>query len=379
MRRLRLLWMSDAPTFFTGFATVTREVLGRLAATGRYDVACLGWGYDGWPYDRTVMPYDIYPSGVSKLGRDTLVRALREFRPDVLVTLGDAWMVDWVVDVEERRTCRFLPYVPIDGAPLYRPWGRLFEDADAVVACSEFGQGLLQEAFPSVRVELIHHGVDTTVFRPLAAARPPALADRFVVGCTARNQPRKNLPILLKAFARFCHDHDDAVLYLHTNPDDIGWDLLELLRHHGIFDRTCISRRASVTAGMPATSLNDIYNLFDVMALPTAGEGFGLPILEAMAAGVPVIATGYSACVELVEGRGELVAVHDFLTAGRHNVEYAVPDVGDLTAKLALLHARPDLRCAHRERGLELAREFDWDRLLPRWEALLTEAPDPAG
>ncbi|NCQ29488.1 MAG: glycosyltransferase family 4 protein, partial [Armatimonadetes bacterium] len=49
-----------------------------------------------------------------------------------------------------------------------------------------------------------------------------------------------------------------------------------------------------------------IYNLFDVMVLPTMGEGFGLQFLEAMACGIPVVATDCSAVTELLEGRGEL-------------------------------------------------------------------------
>jgi len=52
------------------------------------------------------------------------------------------------------------------------------------------------------------------------------------------------------------------------------------------------------------------------MVLPTAGEGFGLPILKAMAAGVPVIATGYTSCVELLEGRGKLIKVKEFSNRG---------------------------------------------------------------
>jgi glycosyltransferase involved in cell wall biosynthesis len=50
-------------------------------------------------------------------------------------------------------------------------------------------------------------------------------------------------------------------------------------------------------AGLPClrdANLNEIYNLFDVMVLPTIGEGFGLPMLESMAAGTPVIATNFT-------------------------------------------------------------------------------------
>lgn len=372
--RIKILWMSDPPTFFTGFGTVTREILTRLMRTDRYQIACLGWGYNGWPYDRQQIPFDIYPSYNPNLNRDILLKALEEFQPNILITLGDIWMVDWVVDLPNQWKFKFLPYFPIDGEPLYPPWGNFIRAADVPVTCSKFAQRLVQETLPGVSPELIYHGVDTRVFRPLNKEehqRPAALKNKFIVGCVARNQPRKNLPTLIKAFARFCQDKDDAVLYLHTNPDDIGWDILDLLRRYEVFNRTCISKSASIQKGLDKGKLNEIYNLFDVMVLPTAGEGFGLPIVEAMAASVPVIATGYSSCVELLEGRGELIKVKEFLTAGRHNIEYAIPDIEDLVAKLNLLYMRSDLREKYSESGLQFARKLDWDEIVKSWDSLL--------
>jgi glycosyltransferase involved in cell wall biosynthesis len=372
--RVKILWMSDPPTFFTGFGTVTKEILTRLMRTDKYQIACLGWGYNGWPYDRQEIPFDIYPSYNPNLNRDTLLKVLEEYQPNILITLGDIWMVEWIVDLPNRLKFKFLPYFPIDGEPLYPPWSKFIRDADVPVTYSKFAQRLVQKTLPDVTPELIYHGVDTHVFHPIKKEehhRPAELKNKFIVGCVARNQPRKNLPALIKAFARFCEDKVDAVLYLHTNPDDIGWDILDLLRRYQVFNRTCISKSASIQKGLDKGKLNEIYNLFDVMVLPTAGEGFGLPILEAMAAGVPVIATDYSSCVELLEGRGELIKVKEFLTAGRHNIEYAIPDIDDLVAKLDLLYTQPDLRKKHSKSGLEFARTLDWDEIVKSWDSLL--------
>src|SRR5260370_15511421 len=148
-------------------------------------------------------------------------------------------------------------------------------------------------------------------------------------------------------------------------------DILDLLRRYKVYNRTCISKSASIQKGLDKVKLNEIYNLFDVMVLHTAGEGFGLPILEAMAAGVPVIATDYSSCVELLDGRGELIKVKEFLTAGRHNIEYAIPDIEDLVAKLDLLFTRSDLREKHSKAGLEFARTLGWDEIVKSWDSLL--------
>jgi len=367
--------MSDSPTAFTGFGTATREILGRLARRPGFQVASIGWGYDGWPYDRSQIPYDIYPSRGQPFGKDAAARAIAEMHPDVLVSFGDLWMIDWIRELPRDAGCRSLIYFPIDGEPFPRAWREVVHTADVAVAYSRYGQRVTAEACPGVEVEMIYHGVDRSVFRPLpdrdAVRRRHRLDGKLVVGCVARNQPRKMFPILLKAFSRFCRERDDAMLYLHTDPHDIGWDILDLVRRYGLSDRTCITRQASVDRGVPPEILNEIYNLFDVFALPTAAEGFGLPIVEAMAAGVPVVVTDYSACTELVEGRGELLAVQRLLTIGRYNLEQALVGEDDLVRKLTLLYDDPELRHRHRHAGLEFTKQLDWDLLADQWVELL--------
>ena len=369
----RILWMSDSPTLCTGFGRVTREILTRLMATGAFDVACLGWGYEGWPYPRDEIPFDVYPSRPGSVGRDTLPSALEEFQPDVLITLGDIWMVEWIKDLPSRPP-KVVAYVPIDGEPFYPPWVHFARWVDVLVTCSGFGERTIRQAIPEFQPRMIPHGADCEAFRPLPhRARPSLLSDRFVVGCVARNQPRKNLPALIEAFAKFSVNHPESLLYLHSDPEDVGWDLLDLVKRWNVFDRTCISAHASVRNGVSSAKLNEIYNYFDVMVLPTAGEGFGLPILEAMAAGVPVMATGYSSCVELLEGRGTLIDVQGFATAGRHNVRYAIPDIEDLVAKLEKLKADPGLAEAARIAGRAYAETLSWDAVVLEWIELLSE------
>lgn len=368
--------MSDSPTAFTGFGTVTRQVLCGLKELGGFEVASIGWGHDGWPHDRQHLPFDIYPSRGQPFGMDSARRAIAGFRPDVFVGFGDLWMIDWMRDLlDGNQPFKSLAYFPIDGDPFPPAWKLIVEAVDLAATCSTYGQRVVEEACPDLAIEMIYHGVDTSVFRPLEEAEgykeKHGLKDKFVVGCVARNQPRKHFPILIDAFATFCSTKPDAMLYLHTDPDDIGWDILDLLRRAGIADRTCISRQAAVDDGVDDIRLNEIYNLFDVMALPSASEGFGLPILEAMAAGVPVVTTDHAAGVELVRGRGELVDVQVFSTVGRFNLRHAIPDVDDLVSKLDLLYydAAHRSRCARE--GLAFAQTLDWKPIVEQWAQVL--------
>ena len=88
---------------------------------------------------------------------------------------------------------------------------------------------------------------------------------------------------------------------------------------------------------------------------------------------MPVVTTRCSACVELVEGRGELIAVKDHLTVGRYNIEHAIPDGDDLVKRLELLYSDAELRARHARAGRQFAAELDWSVIAGQRLELIAE------
>lgn len=372
MRRVKLLWMSDSPTLVSGFGTVTRDILDRLPAD-RFEIAVVGWAHSGWPYDRTRYPYPIYPSDPRRFGHDSLPNAVSELQPDIVVGLGDLWMLEALKSVDRSDGTKVVAYFPIDGSPFPPSWRGVLDAVDVRLAYSEYGREVTMAACPDLEVELLYHGIDTKVFRPLdkeEVRRKHGFDGKFVVGCVARNQPRKQYPLLVRAFAKLRAAVPDSILYLHTDPKDVGWDLENLVTRHGVDDYTVFSKVVTVSRGLESSDLNFVYNAFHVMALPTMGEGFGLPLVEAMAAGVPVITTDYAAGGELVGGRGELIAVKELMTIGPYNIDHGIADVDDLAERLIRLAGDADARERYARDGRVFAETLDWDVIMPQWLAL---------
>jgi len=190
----------------------------------------------------------------------------------------------------------------------------------------------------------------------------------------------------------------DSLLYLHMtigNEDDadhgrgISWNITELLSRLDLKDRVVATEGLTVRKGVSSVHLNLIYNLFDVHLLTTKREGFGLPVLEAMSAGVPNLVTGYSACKELVEdGRGAEIDIATYVNEPHDEAEGAIVDIGDIAKKLELfdearrvdrdsedaVFLEGDLGAHPKdmaEDGRKYAEDLNWDNLIPRWEDLI--------
>jgi glycosyltransferase involved in cell wall biosynthesis len=375
----KIIYMSDSPTISTGYGRVSKELTVALHNAG-HEVEVIGWGYQGEPHD---FPFKIIPcnSHQDNFGEDILSQYIRENKPDILFTLGDPWMTEYVPHLEERRTVCWISYFPIDGYPVPPNWHSWMKNIDVPVVFSKFSFGLVKEILGRNPV-YIPHGVDTDVFKPLdnvSELRQQILGrdDWFIVGCVARNQPRKNIPALVKGFAEFAKNKNDVGLYLHMQLRDVGWNIDELVTTYNLHDKAYHTSGFNAMNGVPDTELNKIYNVFDVMALPTMAEGFGLPILESQSAGTPVLVTDFSACTELVVDRQELIKVKDTLIMGR-NIEQAIADTDDLARKLNLFYddwKRKNSKKAKElgSKGRSKALEMDWKKVNAEFVRLVSK------
>jgi glycosyltransferase involved in cell wall biosynthesis len=168
-----------------------------------------------------------------------------------------------------------------------------------------------------------------------------ALAERFVL-YVGTIEPRKNLPLLIEAFARRRLSGDLPHQLVCAGP--YGWlsrDVEQQIERLGVTDAV------RLTGYVPFSDLPALYTLAEMFVFPSLYEGFGLPVIEAMACGTPVITGRVPALVEVAAGAVEHVDRRD------------AHALGDVLATLAHDRGR---REELSRLGLCRAREFSWTR-----------------
>lgn len=130
--------------------------------------------------------------------------------------------------------------------------------------------------------------------------------DEFVILTVADNQERKNLWAGMESVRLLKEQTDRKVRYiLVTRPDSpVGWKLNDLAMEMGLTKNMMLFNR-----GLPTQDLWGLYVVADIYLQPSKAEGLGMPVLEAMACGVPCVATDTGALTELLkEYRGYRVS-----------------------------------------------------------------------
>lgn len=211
------------------------------------------------------------------------------------------------------------------------------ERADLVIAVSEFTAAQVHELLrvETSRIRVVPHGVHQP------AGQPPVERKRVVLHVGAI-QHRKNVSRLVEAFER-CPTGWRLVLAGST-----GFGAQEIL------DRINASNRRSdidVMGYVADDALRELYASSSILAFPSLDEGFGIPILEAMARGLPVLTSDRSA---LPEVSGDAAVLVDPL------------EVDSIEEGLQKLMVDGELRDDLRQRGLDRAREYPWDQAARR-------------
>ena len=221
-----------------------------------------------------------------------------------MLTLGDVW----VLDANLLRELPLAHWLPCDCRPMSTADRTVVEASGAqLVAMSRFGFDRFREAGFGTAL-YCPHAIDFDVWnipRDKAALREATGIgpDVFVVGVNAANNDaiRKAPAEMMLAFAKFAAAHDDVFLSLHTAVHcDGGQDLECLAENLGITDKVLVADQYRYSSGLiqPA-ELAGWYGALDVLLGATYGEGFGIPLVESLACGTPVITTKCSSMEEI--------------------------------------------------------------------------------
>lgn len=193
------------------------------------------------------------------------------------------------------------------------------------------------------RVDVTHLGVDPEVFNPQVAPYRHPSPYLLSVGAL---QPRKNFVLLIRAFKRACARYEQPVDLLIVGQRGWMWEPIEAEARKPPF-----ADRVRFLGYVPDERIPSLYAGAMAFAFPSLYEGFGIPLLEAMACGIPVISSNASSMPEVVGEAGLMIDP---------------ADESLWAEKLLLLFRDAELRRTLARLGLEQSRIFTWQQTATR-------------
>jgi glycosyltransferase involved in cell wall biosynthesis len=209
-------------------------------------------------------------------------------------------------------------------------WQQAQSSIAAIIAVSAFvkDETIRYTGAKASKVHVCHHGVDSEAFTPGIATEP----DNYFFHIS-NDEPRKNINRILRAFRKLKLDNDvQLVLKLpeHAARRYVGMDGVRV-----------------ITGSRPTDELADLYRKALAFVFPSLYEGFGLPIVEAMACGCPVITSNVSACPEI---------------AGEAAITVDPRDEDALLEAMRIFCQNPQVRAERVKAGLQRSQGFSWSK-----------------
>lgn len=315
MEKKKVLCWSDSPTAGTGFGVVSKNVIGALHKSGKYEIHQLAINFHGDFTDDQEVPWQIRPAKVldpnDPHGIKMFMKVLQKNRYDIVWILNDLFVTHYLNDFipKYKTAClkqnikppKFIYYYPVD-CHVQNEVSEALDMVDIPVCYTKHGkqETLKKKPYLESRLVEIPHGVDSETFKPMSEVEIATWKrqylnvgqDTFVVVAVNRNSTRKQLPYSVLAFKEFKKLVPNSIMYCHTQVVDQGSDMSRVLSDLGLSPQRDVvfPGRYSPSEPAPGFLLNQFYNCGDLFLTTHLGEGWGLSITEAMAAGVPVVA-----------------------------------------------------------------------------------------
>lgn len=304
---------------------------------------------DGWEaiVDLRALPCDEGQRGRRTLAEQVLLPAhARRGRFDVLHSLATVApiraLVPHVITLHDLTFMRMTTFGALTTFGMRQVVSRAAAHADAIVTGSAFSRGEIGSmlGIDAAMIDVVHHGAGRpATVRPTDAAELDAryaIAGAPLVLCVASKRPHKNQELLVRAL-RDPAFPDDAILVLAGHPEPYDATLRALAGELGV------TERVRFVDYVPDADLEGLWGMASVAAFPTRAEGFGLPLVEALARGLPVVCSDIPVLREV---------------GGAHVRLFDPDDPAAAAAAIAAAIARPpDPRA-----GRDWAAGFSWQR-----------------
>lgn len=429
MKKLKVVLNNEFSGVSSGYGTIGLEILKRLHATKKYDIYEFATYLH--PADQRIqsVPWGIYGSGPAnekeneeykahpqnQFGRAKFEEMLISCQPDVVLSIRDVWMDEYIMDSPLRKYFQWIYMPTADSAPHQEEWLNIYGSADRLITYSDFAKRTIEEQTAGkVKVfDVVGGGADKNKFTPSfnkAKIRQEfgLGEDLFIIGTIMRNQKRKLFDDLLKAFEIYIKKAPEALakktyMYWHTSHPDVGWDFALMLKNSPVghkilftysckacgnvfigffqdcdtFCPKCKQRACSMPKtdnGISSEMVAKISQLFDCYVQYAICEGIGIPGVENGVAGIPVFMVDYSGMEDFkYKIGGTPVNVKQFFLESETHAYRCYPDNDDLANKLLKFANLPkQLRDKKAFTTHQMAvKNFDYDVITKRWEKVI--------
>lgn len=310
----KIVYVSDLDFKFSGYSTLSIPLLTGLAGLG-YDIKCAGLNYHG---EEHWHPFSIIPCNDIQDVTAVVNNLHYLWQPDIIMVAMDLPFQAIFSERFRPFNRKYICITPMENGPLTMSWAAPLLNMDGVFFISELAK---QEAIKAgvMKAEHLVVGIDTEMWHPATADEKAQLRkglgigeDDFVVLTVADNQERKNLAAGFEAISRLKLRTTRPIKHVLVTREhnNFGWKLRDLAMAPGL-DPSLPNINQEVQIyerGLPTKDLWGLYAISDVYLSTSKAEGLGIPVLDAMGCGVPVVATDTGALHELLEGnRGFLV------------------------------------------------------------------------
>lgn len=363
---MKFIWLSVAPWAPTGYGIVAKEIVSRIQKERHEVIVATKHFHCGdveWNGIHTIQGMDI---GI-------LNRMIDRGEYDYIITLLDNHALP---DIPKK----WISYTPFDTEKIPSSIVKTLDKPLMIIALTRHGQKEIEDK--GFECLYAPHGIDTDIFYPddkkrLEGRENLGWQNNFIIGSVGVNYPddRKNFINLIMAFKKFHERHNEARMFLSSSPKDTEGDgyLPLAMKNLGLDQLVKWPHPDKYFMGQVSDQVvANRYRQLDVFCLPTRGEGFGLPLLEAQACGVPIVTTGASTGPELCPTQ-YLIPVKDhewqwFNKEWRPNVSSE-----SILETLERVYCDPELKSVGVE-GHDDVQSYDWDCVFDTyWKPILKE------